>query len=80
MNDQTLPLSTGNESRIDDDSIGASIEIDWEEIRAAVGRDDPDDLVGGVVFDPADCATEEEEDAAWEAFVTRICGEPDDEG
>ena len=33
-----------NGSEIDDDAIGASIKIDWEESGAAV---DPDDPLGG---------------------------------
>ena len=79
MNDQTTSLPPGNESAIDDDAIGASIKIDWAEIIAADDPGDPDDLRGGVVFDSADYETEEEEAAAWEAFVTKLCGAPDDE-
>lgn len=72
MNDQTTSLPLGNESELDDDSIGASVKVDWAAIRASIGPDDPDDLIGGVVFRSEDYATEEEEDAAYEAFIQRI--------
>ena len=74
MNDQTTNLPPGNESAIDDDAIGASIKIDWAEFIAADDPGDPEDLRGGVVFDSADYETEEEEDAAYEAFIQSIIG------
>jgi hypothetical protein len=78
MNDQTTALPPDNESRIDD-TIGASGKIDWDEIIAADDRGDPEEMLGGVVFDSADYATEEEEAAAYEAFIQRVCGGPDEE-
>lgn len=76
MNDQTTPAARTNESEIDDDSIGASIKIDWDEIIASV---DPDNPLGHPVFNSEDYETEEEEEAAWEAFVARVSGEFDGE-
>ena len=58
MNDQTTSLPPGNESEIDDDAIGASIKIDWEEIIAADDPGDPEEMIGGVLFDSADYETE----------------------
>ncbi len=49
MNDQMTSLPPGNESEIDDDAIGASVKIDWEEIIAADDPGDPEEMLGGVV-------------------------------
>ena len=76
MNDQTTSLSPGNESAIDDDAVAASIKLDWAEIMAAV---DPDDPLGRPAFNSEDYETEEEEEAAYEAFVMKIIGGPDEE-
>lgn len=76
MNDQTTPAARTNESEIDDDSIGASIKIDWDEIIASV---DPDDPLGRPVFNSEDYETEEEEEAAYEAFIMRTIEGCDEE-
>jgi hypothetical protein len=76
MNDQTIPATfAGQDEFFSDDSMGASLEIDFAEIIATT---EPDQPGGRAAIDSDDYETDEEEDAAFEAFVMRIIEAPYD--
>ena len=78
MNDQTTSTTLAlDDDDLSDDSIGASIKIDYAEIMAST---EPDQPGGRIVFDSDDYETEEEFEAAFEAFFTRIIEAPYEEG
>lgn len=59
-----------------DDDIGPTIKTDyWRDLAMT----EPDQPGGRIVFSTADYETQEEEDAAFEAFIARHLGEPYDE-
>lgn len=59
-----------------DDEIGLGIKIDyWRDLAMT----EPDQPGGRIVFSTADYETQEEEDAAFEAFIAKHLGEPHDE-
>ena len=74
MNDHSIrdPLPDDTED-LDDDSIPASLKLDWNEIFAAC---EPGHPGGRVVYDSGNYATEEEADAALDAFFQRIMDAP----
>ena len=59
-----------------DDSIGASIEIDYAR---DIAMTEPDQPGGRIAFSTADCETDEEADAALEAYFNRIIEAPYEE-
>lgn len=77
MNDQTTSVTFADDHEdLGDDSIGANINIDYAEIMAAT---EPDQPGGRIVYDSDDYETDEEADAALEAFFTRIIEAPYEE-
>ena len=77
MDDQTALATLADEDEVlTDDSIGASIQIDYAEIMAAT---EPDQPGGRIVYSSYDYETQEEADAALEEFFTRIIEAPYEE-
>ena len=77
MNDRATRYAvTDEEQNAADNAIGASIRIDYEEIMASTAADQPG---GRIVFSTADYATEEEADAAFDAFIEKIIQAPYEE-
>lgn len=77
MNDQTTHATLADEDdELDDDSIGASIEIDYAQIMATT---EPDQPGGRAAFDSDDYETDEEADAAFEAFFAKLIEGPHEE-
>jgi hypothetical protein len=79
MNDQTTlgPLVDEDEDTfMTDDSLGASIVIDYAEIMEDC---EPGAPGGRIVYDSYDYDTQEEADAALEEFFTRIIEAPHEE-
>lgn len=75
MNDQTTPaLFDGGDPL--DNSIGASIVIDYAELEADC---EPGAPGGRIVYSSYDYETQEEADAALEEFFTRIIEAPHEE-
>ncbi len=78
MNDQTSSVAFADEDEdLSADSIGASIKIDYAEIMATTGPDQPG---GRIVYDSDDYETDEEAGAALEAFFMKIIQAPYEEG
>jgi hypothetical protein len=79
MNDpMTFSALDGHAERFTDESVGASIVIDYTDIFADC---EPGATGGRIVFDSGDFETEEEADAALEAFFNAIIEEaPHDKG
>jgi hypothetical protein len=75
MNDQTTFTPFEGEDTIDN-SIGASIMIDYSEIMADC---EPGAPGGRIVYNSYDYDTQEEADAALEEFFTRIIEAPYEE-
>jgi hypothetical protein len=75
MNDQTTSTPFDGEDPIDN-SIGASIMIDYAEIMADC---EPGAPGGRIVYNSYDYDTQEEADAALEEFFTRIIEAPHEE-
>ena len=74
MHNQIASVSfTDEDEDLRDDSIGASIKIDYERDLAMT---EPDQPGGRIVFSTSNCETDEEADAALEAFFTQIIEEP----
>lgn len=70
MHNQITPATFDDEDDdLDDDSIGASITIDYERDLAMT---EPDQPGGRIVWSSGDYATDEEAEAALEAFFERI--------
>ena len=74
MNDQTSHETlTGGAENAAEAAIAASIKIDYEKDLAMT---EPDQPGGRIVYDSGDYETDEEADAALEAFVNRIIEAP----
>jgi hypothetical protein len=70
MHAQAIPAALiDDDADLRDDSIGASIKIDYERDLAMT---EPDQPGGRIVFDSDDYETDEEAEAALEAFFGRI--------
>ena len=77
MNDQTTPETLADEDNdVTDNSIGASIKIDYTQIFADC---EPGAPGGRIVYNSYDYETQEEADAALEEFFTRIIEAPYEE-
>ena len=77
MNDQTTPATLADDDEgLIDDSVGASIKIDYAEIMADT---EPGAPGGRIVYNSYDYDTQEEADAALEEFFTRIIEAPYEE-